>query len=125
MYLLLIAAGFIVFLILFTKFNLFYSEKITHLLVERKHRDAESILASGCAPSEWKKHILVSIGGDSLAKLFVLKKLQRIVHYFERTRLVDDEKTRESIVSQLTGIHNHWADMSREEIFGGPDRGDG
>ena len=116
LFLILIFLGLIVFIFLLGRFIVFYSEKWISVLIDWKHRSAESVLNSGFVPPDWKKNIFMMLGIDALAKYTALRKLKIIIRYFKRSPLVEDEETRETIVSRLTEVREQWKRMKWENI---------
>ena len=116
MYIFLIFVGLIVFIFLLGRFIIFYSEKWISLLIDWKHKSAESILSSGFAPPDWKKNVFSMLGIGALAKYNALRKLKVIIRYFKHSTLVEDDETRKTIVSRLTQVHEQWKPMSWENI---------
>lgn len=107
----------IVFVVLFYGFVVVYSQKVISFLVERKHRDAEMILNSGIAPPDWGKKGLARFGHSGLSKMIAMRKIRQIIHYFRHTPIVEDEESRELLVSRLQKIRESWKKMGWKEIY--------
>jgi len=117
MYFLLLLAGMVAFIFLLYKFILGYSQKTVSRLVEKKHRAAEVILNTGIAPHKWGEKGLTRVLNRSLSKFIVVWKLERIISYFQHTPLVEDEDTRELLLSKLRKIRDDWKRKEWKEIY--------
>jgi hypothetical protein len=93
-----------------------YSEFIFSHLVEAKHRDAEIIIATGCAPQVWDKRLAAQIGGARFAKRHAMRRIRKVKAYFERTPLVDSEHARDVLVSGLEMVQQDWKGRGWDEI---------
>lgn len=111
----------IVILVLVSRGIVAYSELLLRLLVERKHRDTEMITETDLAPPDWPRRIsfrvLGFIGGKPAKKRMAMQRINRLISYFQRTPLVDDEDTRRLIVSQLTNARKLWKQRNWDEIY--------
>ena len=118
MYILLILVVFAVFIFFMGKLMVAYATKLTEIFVGSKHRDAEEILASGYLPMRW----LVNTRGKKprmrrgVSKAGCIQKLKKIIDYFKRTPMVEDENTREQLLDRLKSILKTWVNAEFEEI---------
>jgi len=117
MYFLILLVGIVAFIFLLYKFILSYSQKAVSRLVETKHRAAEEILKTGIAPHKWGKKGLTRLLNLGLPKLIAVWKLERIISYFQYTPLVEDEDTRELLLSRLRKIRDDWKSKEWKEIY--------
>jgi hypothetical protein len=108
-----IAAGIFLFYWLVIK----YAETVVTLLVERKHWDAEMILNSGIAPPAWGKQGIARIGHHGLSKVVAMRKIGRIIKYFEHTPIVEDDESRDMVVKRLQSIKTQWKNMGWKDIY--------
>ena len=108
MTILLIIVGMVVFLVLFTKFVLFYTEKAVSILVVSKHRDAEMIVDSGIAPPAWNRIGPIRLVLPQLARYRALRRMGRIIKYFEHTPMVENDEVRGIILTKLRTIRDDW-----------------
>ena len=112
-----IVLGMVVFLVLFTKFIVAYTEKAVSFLVVSKHRDAEMIMDSGIAPPKWNRLGPFRFGPPALARYRALRRMSRIVKYFEHTPMVEDEEVRELILTKLRTIRDDWRGKDWRGIY--------
>ena len=115
----LIAIIFAVLLFLAFKLIFAYTMKIASLVIEQKHRDAEEILNTGLVPLRWLKKgtvsrfLLISVTPKHIA----LRRLQKIINYFQRSPLVEDEESREILLSRLEAVKKAWQESDWQEII--------
>lgn len=108
---------FIAFILLLYWFLISYSSAVLSRLVKTKHQDTEIITQSGLAPPTWKSKPVIRLGGPRLAKRYAMWRIDRLIHYFEHTTLVDSESTRETAVADLEAVRDDWRSKTWEEIF--------
>jgi len=111
-----LAVGGAIFVAILFKFIVSYSEQIFSLLFESKHRDSETIAATGCAPPEWKRNAVIRLFGGRVGKRIADRRIRSIIRYFETTRLVDGENARADIVKQLQTTREIWKRKTWDEI---------
>jgi ABC-type anion transport system duplicated permease subunit len=71
--------------------------------IGKKHRELEAILETRTIPEPWVK----AAKGD-LADPSIQRRLSKLTNYVRRTRLVDSEETRNSLLDDLTVIREEW-----------------
>lgn len=97
--------------------------------IEWRHRETEQVLDTRLPPSTWVRTShrvfgwLDRIGAGRLRDLWaslahrrVLRRLLRLLRYFERTSLVSDEHSRAAITDKIGAIGREWEAMSWTEI---------
>jgi hypothetical protein len=116
---LLIILGFAVFLFLAFKLIMAYTMKVTSWFVENKHRDAEEILQTGYVPVRWmsKKEMKGEVEESGFKKTNSLRKLTKIIKYFEHTPLVEDEESRKILLTRLRAIRAQWKQARWTEML--------
>ncbi len=92
---------------------------LVHRLVDShigsKHRDAESILQTGTPPEEWLKPFQRrgTLPDDRTVQEKIRKscstRLNKLIEYFEKTTLVEDEETRGILLEELSEVRRQWA----------------
>jgi hypothetical protein len=107
---LLVVLGLAAFLFLFFKLLLWYATQVTKITVERRHRDADFILATGRAPPAW------AAGDASRARRRALRRLDSLIGYMKRTSLVDSDETRETVLAQLVETRRRWEAAPWSEV---------
>ena len=101
----------------FSKLIILYSEKILSTMVEKKHRDAEAILTTGIVPPNWAKRSIYYFVGEGISKSITLRRLNRVIKYFQRTPLIESDDAREILVGRLRGIETSWRKMNWKEMY--------
>ena len=114
---LLLILGLAAFLTIFLKLIILYSEKILSALVERKHRDAEAILSTGIVPPQWAKKGINYFVGDRISKSIVIRRLDKVIKYFQHSPLVESDDAREILVGRLRSIQESWRKMNWKEMY--------
>lgn len=113
------------FLFLFFKLILWYATAVAKAMVERRHRDAELILATGRVPPGWARGAqagkMPSVAGPETravkrARSRALRRLGSLMSYLRRTTLVDSEETRNTMLEQLVVIRERWQQAEWGEI---------
>ncbi len=117
MYFLLFILGFAAFITIFSKLVILYSEKVITTLVEQKHRDAEVILSTGIVPPKWAKRGINSFVGEGISKSIVMRRLDKVIKYFQHSPLVESDDAREILVGRLRGIQESWQKMNWKEMY--------
>ncbi len=95
--------------------------------VDRRHRAAEEILDSGCAPRAWVEMLGsrfpgigagdVVPGRERALKRRLLRELRSLEKYFERSPLVDTEETRRVLVAELREVRQKWQAAAVTELI--------
>ncbi len=118
MYIVLLIVAYAVLIFLFAKLMIAYATRLTTVWVGNHHRDADEILSTGCLPSSWL--VKTQRGTPRLrrrpTKEQSLRRLRKIIRYFGRTPMVEDEETRAALVSQLEGVHRRWSSARLEDL---------
>lgn len=116
---LLLAIIFAVLLFLGFKLVFAYTMKITSIIIEQKHRDAEEILRTGLIPHHWLKKgsIIKTLLISGAAKPIALRRLQKIINYFQQSPLVEDESSREILLSKLHDVKTTWQSSDWQDII--------
>jgi hypothetical protein len=86
-------------------------------LLERRQRDADFVLYTGRVPPTWVKGKPGGALAVTLARWRVMRKLARVIDYFEHTPLVASEQERASIVGQLREARSRWKSSPWEELM--------
>ncbi len=87
-----------------------------------KHRTLEAITSTGNVPAHWSKKFDNKIAAmnrngesaENIAKIRMdaqktyIRKLDRLMKYIDKTRLVADEETRDTLRSRLQQIRSRW-----------------
>lgn len=119
---LLILLLFIILLFLAMVFGVWFMGFFIKKFIGEKHTHMEEIISTGKVPYTWSKKF-----DDKINKLKVrggnqgevtnivqrahknyLKRLKNLVKYIEKTRLVEDEDTREAILADLHRVRSRW-----------------
>jgi hypothetical protein len=98
-------------------------------MVGDKHRALETIVDAGEVPAKWSERFKARVArlqarGDfegvleiqTEAKLSYLDRLGRLTEYAEETPLVEDEETREVLLSQLALVRQVWERRAADEF---------
>lgn len=97
--------------------------KVGHSAVTAHFKDAEFILEHHHAPGRWRKN-------RGLSKLFgrrpdpaaekaaLLQQLEKLIHYFESSPLIQDPQAKRILIEQLTAERAAWEDRSAANILG-------
>lgn len=117
MYFLLLILGLAAFILVFSKFAILYSEKVITAMVEQKHRDAEVILATGIVPLKWGNGRFHSFVSEDISKFFVIRRLEKLIKYFQHSPLVDSDDAREMLVGRLQNIRDSWCKMNWKDMY--------
>ena len=102
------------------KFVALYSTKIAKKIIDKMHQDAEDIMESGLVPKHWIKEKWESIRRmmpPGAEKRAALRKIEKLIKFYSRTSLVQDENTRKEIVGKLQSQKNYWKEAEWNEIF--------
>ena len=124
---------FIVVVVLFTlgvKLAVNYMGKIVSRLITRQHKAAESITDTGKVPPEWvaeleKRYGPVKMAAQDDARIKVrdkikgqaIKKLSKLMEYFEKSPFVSDRETRRILKQQLKQTMTDWQEREWQEII--------
>ncbi|MGQ9632434.1 MAG: hypothetical protein ACUVXI_19280 [bacterium] len=98
--------------------------------IETKNRAVEEILSTKRAPKSWTRRLeqrMAKIengpGGserrrklEERAKNICLQKIDRLIKYFGKCSLVENEETRRIVLGELKKAQNTWRDKSWSEI---------
>jgi len=117
MYFLLLILGLATFILVFSKLAILYSEKVIIAMVEKKHRDAEAILATCIVPLKWGKGGVHSFVGEEISKFIVIRQLEKLIKYFQHSPLVEGDDAREMLVGRLQGVRDSWYKMNWKDIY--------
>ena len=83
--------------------------RLGHGFIEETHKSAEFIINTGKLPPFWyKKKISLP---PLLDKYRCMKKMKKIISYFEKSQIAGDEYSRSVIAGKLTEIYNEWTDL--------------
>ncbi|MBO0993765.1 hypothetical protein IPU53_12145 [Bacillus sp. SD088] len=95
--------------------------------IGQKHLVLEEV-ANGEIPEQWSRHYQTKIKkleakGNTerishiqrTAQKTYAKKLQRLVHYIQKTNLVDSEETRSTLLSDLEKTRQQWRNQLPNE----------
>lgn len=126
--------GFILLILLFAVFVFFlgkllvaYASRLTATFVGTRLEDAETIVQTGRVPITWlysfpaKRRSNTRIGGEPeprrMNKRMALKRLDRIVRYFEKTPFVENEQVRAQLLEQLDDAWERWQTATWEDML--------
>lgn len=113
--------AFLAFIAVFTLLYKFATQTVGRRVgrfVDRHHRTTEVLLETRGVPEQWRHEVrrrFPVIGDDRTerrARRFLIRRLDRLARYFERTPLVDSEETRRLIIDQLVEIAEEWEKAS-------------
>ena len=106
------------FLILSLRFIGLYSAKIAKAMIDRLVEDANVILKTGRAPYRWIKKRATRYRPERPAReaQTALKSIDKIVRFYEKTSLVEDETTRTQILECLGSTRARWQQKGWEAI---------
>ncbi len=108
-----VMAGSAVFI---TKFTMWTISKLGHKYIEMTHRSAEFIVNTGAVPPFWydgKRAYPFPLW----QKMRCLKRLKKLISYFENSTVAGDEKTRKLVASRLIDAYNVWVEKEWEELL--------
>ena len=107
----------VMFIVVFFWGILVYAQTLLSLMLEGKHRDAEAILHSGLTPPAWGAKGGARFGRPGLSKWIALRKIRRIITYFQHTPLVENEEARALLVARLQRIRGRWQTMTWDNMY--------
>lgn len=127
----LVFIGFIVCLTLMFRGAILLMSKIISRRIEECYQLAGLIAKTRKPPKSWtykleKKITLLErtpnrakkmLEMEERAKAVCLKRISKLINYFETTSLVKDEKTAEILLSNLQEIHRLWQERDWKEIM--------
>lgn len=127
----LIFIGFIVCMALIFRGAILVMAKIISKHVEEYHRIARLIVRTRKPPKSWiykleKKMIFLErtpakpakiLKMEKRAKSICLKRICKLITYFETATLVKDKKTTEILLSDLHKMHRLWQEKDWKEIM--------
>lgn len=95
-----------------------YSNMLVKVFVDDRHEDADTILQTGMMPTRW----LVTQGRvprlkRPVSRRTALRRLRKIIAYFEQTRLVGTDEERAVKVSRLRAVYAAWENSSQAELI--------
>lgn len=107
----------ILFLPLFTLFARWYVNKMTYLIVGKKHDAIEWILQTGDVPPLWLKTIIFKNKGKKPVPFEpyeikvsgkYIRNLHKLINYMKITSMVENEAERKNIIQQLENVRQEW-----------------
>lgn len=109
--------GLAAFLFIFFRVVLWYASAVAKRLVERRHRDAETVMTTYRVPAGWLSARAERAAGEPVsARRTALRRLRSLRRQMERTTLVDSEETRGIVVRKLASVEAHWASAPWPDI---------
>ncbi|MBL8153106.1 MAG: hypothetical protein JNM70_02885 [Anaerolineae bacterium] len=108
---LVLLALFLLGVVLIIRFVTRFAENLTGNLVTEHFRAAEFILEHHQAPESW---------GRAAAKPQLLKRLDKLIAFFETCPFFEDEESRTSLLAQLHAEHVAWEAKPVEAIIPQP-----
>ncbi len=91
-----------------------YATRWTSIFVESHMLDAELILRTGLVPARWLS------GGRlrrRMSKPRALRRLDRLVKYYERTPFVENDTVRKTLVDRLDHVLDAWENADWSDIL--------
>ncbi|GAB2565054.1 hypothetical protein [Gracilibacillus alcaliphilus] len=122
MNLLLILLVFALFLLLTMVFGIWFMNFIVRKYIIEKHNCLDQIIHTGKVPNKWsnkfdsKMKKLRTKQADEEKILAIqqkankqyVKKLKKLEEYVEKSRLIENERTRKTILSDLQNVYSQW-----------------
>lgn len=104
--------------------------KVTQIIIGKRHREIEYIVNTGKVPNAWAERFnrRISVlkektGTESrvlelkkTAKKFYLQKLDKLIEYAEKTTLVDSQETRRLLLERLNAVRKEWVETDEREL---------
>jgi hypothetical protein len=129
-YLLLIVALGALFLVLLTRWMVTLTGKLGGEAMELLYSAAEHIAGCHAVPPAWQVRLAKRLPGllpecadaraaaahRSRARRGCLRRLGKLIKHFSRTSLVEDERARDTLVSELEQVREEWRRRSWEEM---------
>ena len=103
---------FIILMIFFFFLNKFILTISVKKFVSEKHELCEYILDNKKPPKKW----LNKSKNNEKTKKYCLKNINKLIKYFEISKLIESEETREKILCDLNEICLFWKDSLEGEI---------
>lgn len=107
-------ALFFVLLLLVSLAGIAFVHRMVESQIGSKHRDAELILQTGKPPDTWLKPFKRrgTLPDDPLVQEKAYEtcrtRLNKLIAYFEKTTLVEDEETRGILLEELSEVRRQW-----------------
>lgn len=95
-------------MLIIAKFMMWLAERTTHRAVTQKFKDAEFILNHHEAPASWQ--------GTAASKPKLIKRLDKLIDFFETCPFFQDEDTRENMLDQLWLEREQWEEDIRMAV---------
>ena len=117
----------IVLLVVSVRLISLYLGRVVGSTVNRRHRDAESILDTERPPEAWTTHYRRTLENandgarnsiENFAKRRTIRKLYRLMLYFEKSQAFADEESRRVVLDDIRRIGRRWEQASWKAING-------
>ena len=111
--------GVLAYALLFFSFKFvgLYSAKIAKNLIDELRDDAQFIIETGTVPSAWSGTHTSGARSPVMQKQMALRKIDKIIRYYQRTNDVGDKETRTTMLEGLRNTKGLWQTQSWEEMM--------